>query len=128
MAIFPQQRSAMMHAGAHHREVPAIGDRHVEFRQRILGSQRVGKHEERAITRQRLQPARGFDRSSNHCAELIDKKVYSSLTAEEEAELEELQRKTREAIDKAYPLPPSDLAALRRLEEELRGREGSPTP
>jgi hypothetical protein len=61
-------------------------------------------------------------------AELIDKKVYSSLTAEEEAELEELQRKTREAIDKAHPLPPSDLAALRRLEEELQGRDGSATP
>lgn len=69
-----------------------------------------------------------WGRMNQRRGELIDKKVYSSLTAAEEAELEELQRKTREAIDQAYPLPPSDLAALRRLEEELRGRDGSATP
>ena len=71
MAIFSQQRGAMMQAGANHREVPAIGDRHVESRQRIVGDQRVGKHEERAVARQRLQSTRGFDRSPDHCAELV---------------------------------------------------------
>ncbi len=61
-------------------------------------------------------------------AELIDKKVKASLTAAEDAELEELQCKTREAIDKTCPLPPSDLARLRQLEEELSGRDGVTPP
>ena len=43
MTILSQQRGAMMQAGANHREVPAIGDRHGESRQRIVGDQRVGK-------------------------------------------------------------------------------------
>jgi hypothetical protein len=66
-----------------------------------------------------------WGRMNQRRAELIDKQVCSSLTAAEEAELEELQRKTREAVDRAHPLPPSDLATLRRLEEELLAGDGN---
>jgi hypothetical protein len=69
-----------------------------------------------------------WGRMNQRRAELIDKQVDSSLTAAEQAELKELQRQTREAIDKTHPLPPPDLAALRRLEEELQGQDGSAAP
>ncbi len=69
-----------------------------------------------------------WDKMNQRRAELIHKKVYSSLTAEEEAEFEYLQRRTREAVNTAYPLPPVDLVGLRQLEAELRDARGNSTP
>jgi GNAT superfamily N-acetyltransferase len=57
-------------------------------------------------------------------AELIRRKVRGGLSDGEEQELEQLQRETLAAVDRAFPRPPVDLRSVAELEERLKvGRE-----
>jgi hypothetical protein len=68
-----------------------------------------------------------WGRMNQRRAELIRKKVCSSLTAEESKEYEYLQKMSCAVIDALHPLPPSNLADLQKLEAELReGRSDTP--
>ena len=71
MDVAPQQRSAMVQAGANHREMPAIGDRHGRVAT-AHRSQPAGRETPETRSRQSATAiARGFDRSPDQCAELV---------------------------------------------------------
>ena len=63
-----------------------------------------------------------WDQMNRRRGELIQKKVDASLTPQEQAEYEYLQRMSLAAVNQAHPGPPVDLAALQQLEAELRGQ------
>ena len=53
--IPPEERGAMVHAGADNGEILPVGDQGVERGQRVGGDERVREHEERAVADEGLQ-------------------------------------------------------------------------